>query len=45
MNEDPVGTATQMAARQLEPVGGQRGPYNSNNNYNTAGFNQSFGGK
>ena len=41
MNEDPVGTATMMAARQLDAQapparGGSSG-------YNTAGFNQSFG--
>jgi hypothetical protein len=38
MNEDPVGTATMMAARQLEPRGGV-----PSSGYNTAGFNQSFG--
>jgi hypothetical protein len=46
MNEDPVGTASQMAARQLDAPTQQqlRAGYNSyNNNYSTAGFNQSFG--
>jgi len=38
MNEDPVGTATMLAARQLEPRGGV-----PSSGYNTAGFNQSFG--
>lgn len=42
MNEDPVGTATAMAARQLEANGAPpRGV--SSSGYNTAGFNQSFG--
>lgn len=42
MNEDPVGTATMMAARQLDAQapGAARG---GSSGYNTAGFNQSFG--
>ncbi len=39
MNEDPVGTASQLAARQLDAA--PRG--SSASAYNTAGFNQSFG--
>ncbi len=42
MNEDPVGTATMMAARQLDaqaPAAARGG----SSGYNTAGFNQSFG--
>jgi len=40
MNEDPVGTASQLAARQLDAAA-PRG--SSASGYNTAGFNQSFG--
>jgi len=41
MNEDPVGTASAMAARQLDAAPNAARPPSSNPYY--GGFNQSFG--